>query len=220
MSQFAGRPEIFPSRFTICFGISGETVPQNLPAPGRAYNHAHDAAQTRLHRAGNPIAARSLDRCDAACLCDARAKRRLDSPDDPPPSARDRHTGNAGVSGRREERHLKETIAVPHDSPIALMVSSTQSVRPSNHEGVLTSVNREHHRSGPSVRVPREEVGEEWRRWRELVRGTNVNDASPEPCKGPPVLWNRKAREALRTPSRHCGPPPSRATRWMESATA
>ena len=33
----------------------------------------------------------------------------------------------------------KETIAVPPDSPIALMLSSTQSVRPSKHERVLTT---------------------------------------------------------------------------------
>jgi hypothetical protein len=33
----------------------------------------------------------------------------------------------------------KETNAVPHDSPIALILSSTRSVRPSKDEGVLTA---------------------------------------------------------------------------------
>ena len=46
------------------------------------------------------------------------------------------------------------------------------------------------------VRVPGEGLGEEWRRRRDLVRGTKSNDASPEPCEGPPVLLNKNQREA------------------------
>ena len=72
--------------------------------PERAYNPTHDTAQTHAHWAGNPIASRSLDRCDAARLCDARASRRLNPPDDPPPFPRECHTGNAAGSAPRDER--------------------------------------------------------------------------------------------------------------------
>ena len=54
---------------------------------------------------------------------------------------RDWHTGSADAALPRtkSDTQQQETVpAVPQDSPSALMVSSTQSVRPSNHEGVLT----------------------------------------------------------------------------------
>ena len=44
---------------------------------------------------------------------------------------------------------IKEPIAVVQDSPIALMLSSMRSVRPSKHEGVLTPVS--HTSPSPSV---------------------------------------------------------------------
>ncbi len=70
-----------------------------------------------------------------------------------------------------------QTVAASdYDCPIALMVSSTQSVRPSNHEGVLTTVSHTHHGSGPPVRIPRE--------------------------GGDPVLLKQEAREALQITSR------------------
>jgi hypothetical protein len=45
------------------------------------------------------------------------------------------------LPARTTDTQSKETNpAAQHHRPIALMVSSTQSVRPSNHEGVLTTV--------------------------------------------------------------------------------
>ena len=44
---------------------------------------------------------------------------------------------------------FKETEAVPQDSPIALILSSTRSVRPSKDEGVLITVS--HTAPSPSV---------------------------------------------------------------------
>ena len=57
------------------------------------------------------------------------------------PLLRDWHTDQAHVSLPRtkSDTQQQEQLAVPQDSPIALMVSSTRSVRPSNHEGVLTN---------------------------------------------------------------------------------
>ena len=65
--------------------------------------------------------------------------------------ARDWHTGSAQTLLPRgtTDTQPKEPLAAPQDSPIALMVSSTQSVRPSNHERVLTTVS--HTAPSPSV---------------------------------------------------------------------
>ena len=74
------------------------------------------------------------------------------------PLLRDWHTDQAHVSlpGTESDTQQQETeLAVLQDSPIALMVSSTQSVRPSNHEGVLTAFHSEPSGSVPLVRVPR-----------------------------------------------------------------
>jgi len=73
-------------------------------------------------------------------------------------------------------QETQPVAASDYDCPIALMVSSTQSVRSSNHEGVLTDVSHTHHGSGPLVRVPRE--------------------------GGDPVLLKQKAREAPGIPLR------------------
>ena len=53
------------------------------------------------------------------------------------------------VLPRETHDTLKEQTAVQQDSPIALMLSSTQSVRPSKHERVLTTVS--HTSPSPSV---------------------------------------------------------------------
>ncbi len=71
-------------------------------------------------------------------------------------------------------QETQPVAASDYDCPIALMVSSTRSVRPSNHEGALTPVSYTHHGSGPLVRAPRE--------------------------GGDPVLLKTKAREAPRIP--------------------
>ena len=61
---------------------------------------------------------------------------------------------------------IKEPIAVQPDSPKALMLSSTQSVRPSKHEGVLTNASHkpaqpEHpiHLAPPPLRSSRRKSG-------------------------------------------------------------
>jgi len=83
----------------------GIAPPRIRWAPGRAYNCPHDTAQTHAHWVGNPVASRSLDRCDAASVCDARVKRRLNSPDVFPPWPCDWHTAHAGNPAQREHRH-------------------------------------------------------------------------------------------------------------------
>jgi hypothetical protein len=95
----------------------GDSASQNLRRPERAYSPPHDTAQTRANWAGNPVASRSLDRCDAARACDARAKRRLYSPDDPPPSACESHTGHAGWSAPSEDRHHQGTSGCSAKQP-------------------------------------------------------------------------------------------------------
>ena len=74
------------------------------------------------------------------------------------PLLRDWHTDQARASLPRtkSDTQQQEQLAVPQDSPISLMVSSTRSVRPSNHEGVLTAFHSEPSGSVPLVRVPRE----------------------------------------------------------------
>ena len=84
----------------------------------------------------------------------------------------------AGLPRETTDTHqeTEPVAASDYDCPIALMVSSTRSVRPSNHEGALTPVSYTHHGSGPLVRVPRE--------------------------GGDPVLLKQKAREAPGIPLR------------------
>ena len=112
------------------------------------------------------------------------------------PLLRDWHTDQARASLPRtkSDTQQQEQLAVPQDSPISLMVSSTRSVRPSNHEGVLTAFHSEPSGSVPPVRVPRAGAGEEWRHRRDLVRGTKSNDASLEPCERPPARANKRAK--------------------------
>ena len=70
---------------------------------------------------------------------------------------RDWHTpDNEAALPRMTNDTIKEPIAVSHDSPIALILSSTQSVRPSKDEGAPTTPSHTHQGSGPLVRVPRE----------------------------------------------------------------
>jgi len=63
---------------------------------------------------------------------------------------------------QQQETQIRDRRAPARQSTLsveiteALMVSSTQSVRPSNHEGVLTGARQESLGSGPLVRVPRE----------------------------------------------------------------
>ena len=66
------------------------------------------------------------------------------------------------VLPRAKTDTTKETVAVPHDSPLALILSSTLRVRPSKDEGVLTNASHkpaqpEHpnHLAPPSLRVRR-----------------------------------------------------------------
>ena len=87
------------------------------------------------------------------------------------PNALPRMTGDT-----IQETHL----AAQPRSPIALIVSSERSSRPSNHEGVLTTVSHTHHGSGPPVRIPRE--------------------------GGDPVLLKQEAREAPGIPLRLLDP--------------
>ena len=83
----------------------GGGAPQILRPRGPAYYAPHDTAQTHAHWAGNPAASSALADSCAARACDARVQRRLNPPDDPPPSASECHTGNAGWSAPRDERH-------------------------------------------------------------------------------------------------------------------
>ena len=64
---------------------------------------------------------------------------------------RDWHTTDDEVALPRvkTDTQQQETIAVPHDGPIALILSSTLRVRPSKDEGVLTTVS--HTAPSPSV---------------------------------------------------------------------
>ena len=64
---------------------------------------------------------------------------------------RDWHTPDdeAALPRVTTDTHHKETIAVSHDRPITLILSSTHSVRPSKDEGVLTTVS--HTAPSPSV---------------------------------------------------------------------
>ena len=55
----------------------------------------------------------------------------------------------AGLPRETTDTHQETEPAAQHRSSIALMLSSTQSVRSSNHEGVLTTVN--HTSPSPSV---------------------------------------------------------------------
>ena len=70
------------------------------------------------------------------------------------------------VLPRAKTDTTKETVAVPHDSPLALILSSTLRVRPSKDEGVLTNAShkpqqREHsiHLARPSLRSSRRKSG-------------------------------------------------------------
>jgi hypothetical protein len=55
----------------------------------------------------------------------------------------------AGLPRETSDTHQETEPAAQHRSPIALMLSSTQSVRPSKHEGALTPVS--HTSPSPSV---------------------------------------------------------------------
>ncbi len=70
------------------------------------------------------------------------------------------------VLPRAKTDTTKETVAVPRDSPLALILSSTLRVRPSKDEGVLTNAShkpqqREHsiHLARPSLRSSRRKSG-------------------------------------------------------------
>ncbi len=118
----------------------GDSAPQILRPPERAYYPTHDTAQTHAHWAGNPVASRSLDRCDAARTCDARVQRQLNPPDDHPPSACDWHTGNAGWSAQRDERHPHQgTPRCPARQPDSPHAEGSRSDR-------LEARGRAHHR--------------------------------------------------------------------------
>ena len=73
---------------------------------------------------------------------------------------RDWHTDQAQVSLPRTKSDTQQqetnSVAASDNDPIALMVSSTHSVRLSNHEGVLTASRSEPSGSVPLVRVPRD----------------------------------------------------------------
>jgi hypothetical protein len=55
-------------------------------ARNEGHTSTHDTAQIRAHWAGNPVATSALADSGAAPACDAHVQRRLNSPDDPPPS--------------------------------------------------------------------------------------------------------------------------------------
>ena len=183
----------------------------------------------------------------------------------------------AGLPRETTDTHQETEPAAQHRSSIALMLSSTQSVRSSNHEGVLTTVN--HTSPSPSVsraphaiHLPRLRMGRQAHRRNEgelppsvrstgggglraLARKTEgvrrgprsgrigpvdqFEQRTPERKRGPgrvhrpgsgssirvpreggdPVLLNKKAREALRIPTRHSGFPPPRETRRLGLTT-
>ena len=75
------------------------------------------------------------------------------------PTVNATQTMPAGLPRETSDTNQETNTAAQHRSPIALMVSSTRSVRPSNHEGVLTPVSQTHNGSVPKVRVPGEGRG-------------------------------------------------------------
>ncbi len=115
----------------------------------RGYYPTHDTAQTRANWTRNPVASRSLDRCDAARVCDAGALRRLNTPDARPPSPRDWHTDDAGRPAQSDERHPttgnKTRCATPQpDSP-----HPEQHAKRAPVEGRGRAHHREPHRTIP-----------------------------------------------------------------------
>ncbi len=125
----------------------GDSAPQILRPRGPAYYAPHDTAQTRAHWAGNPVASRSLDRCDAARACDAHVQRRCNPPDDHPPSACDWHTDNAGWSAPRDERHNQGTPRCPARQP------NSPHAEERSKAARLEARGRAHHRE-PHLTIP------------------------------------------------------------------
>jgi hypothetical protein len=75
-------------------------------AVGQTYTPAHDTGTNTRKRTGNPIAPRSLDRCDAARPRRACAQPRLNPPDEPQPASRcmPQRCAASGPA-QRDERH-------------------------------------------------------------------------------------------------------------------
>ena len=65
----------------------------------------------------------------------------------------------AGLPRETSDTNQETNTAAQHRSPIALMVSSTRSVRPSNHEGVLTTLSHTHNGSVNSVHASPAQAG-------------------------------------------------------------
>ncbi|MBP9234788.1 MAG: hypothetical protein KBF30_08950 [Hyphomonadaceae bacterium] len=94
-------------------------------------------------------------------------------------SVRDWHTETAEASLPKEKTDiLKETNAVPQDSPKALMLRSASKLCVSKHRRVRTG-SRDKYGAGLRSAFPGEEVGEERRRSRELVQGDQFERRKP-----------------------------------------
>ncbi len=112
----------------------------------RARNEGHrpadDTAQTRTHWAGHPVAssARLIDALGLFAILMSEIASTLQIITRRPPIIGTWEMP-AGLPGETSDTQQQETeTAVPSSQPTqALMVSSTRSVRPSNHEGVLTA---------------------------------------------------------------------------------
>ena len=94
---------------------------------------------------------------------------------------------------------FKEQQAVPQDSRQALMLSSTRSVRPSKHEGVLTAVS--HTSPSPSVSLTSSAIHlPRLRRWRTERETSSTCEAGGG---GSPRLRGETEGALRRTPNKN-----------------
>ena len=130
---------------------------------------------------------------------------------------RDWHTpyDEAALPRVKTDTH-KEQHAAQHRSQVALMVSSTQSVRPSNHERVLTAPSPSVSLAPQAIHLPL------LRRWRQTalrrdegelppsVRSTGGGGLRALARKTEGALSNHRAYPSLRSSRRKSGPRASR----------
>ncbi len=183
----------------------GDRAPQNLRGAGPGYYPTHDTAQTRAHWAGNPVAYRSLDRCDAAHACDARAPRRRNASD---VCRRDPVIGTQATpsdlpQAKTDTQHKETTPAPNPSSPKALILRDRRhTVRTadihraivSKDEGVLTALSPSFLRK----QEPRSSESNARSPWLPALRFAPAGMTS---FKAPPSLRSSRRKSGSRAPS-------------------